>query len=102
MQHSQARLYREVITIFNDRAFNRDDLFMETGMRGRSGATSRIKSLLNYCLIYQCSSDLYRVSENAEQILEQINADMNIQVNDDEVMLALVKRFDALLAGVRQ
>ncbi|WP_272676762.1 hypothetical protein [Providencia sp. PROV076] len=101
MQPKQIRRYREVITIFKGRAFNRDDLFIEMAMNGRSGATTRIKSLLKYGLIYQCENDLYRVSDNSEQILDQLKTDINTPLNDDEFLLALVKRFDALLAGVR-
>ncbi|HHR6130125.1 TPA: hypothetical protein ACS72K_001729 [Providencia alcalifaciens] len=62
----------------------------------------RIKSLLNYGIVYQSTDGLYRISDDSKQILEKAGDNPNVAIEIAETsLLALVKRFDALLAGVR-
>ena len=107
MISAQKRRYIEYTTHFNGRAFCRDDLFSEFNMKKQAGATAIIKSLLNYGLIYQDQDGLYRVSANCEQMLKEgkfRSHDSSASANGiaaESALFALVRKFDALLAGVR-
>lgn len=96
------REYGKIINHFQNRAFSRDDLFFEFKMKNRRGASMRIKSLLKYGIIYQSTDGLYRVSDDSKQILKKAGHNPNVAIETAEAsLLSLVKRFDALLAGVR-
>lgn len=107
MISSQKYRYMEITTHFKARAFSRDDLLHEFNMKRPSGATTIIKSLMNYGLVYQGDDGLYRVSDDYEQMLR----DGKFRSNDtsassngivvESALSALVRKFDALLAGVR-
>ncbi|HIE4545002.1 TPA: hypothetical protein ACXNIS_003200 [Providencia rettgeri] len=107
MISSQKLRYIEYTTHFKNRAFSRDDLFSEFHMKKHSGATTIIKSLINYGLVYQGKDGLYHVSDDCEQMLRDgkfRSHDTSASSNEivaESALSALVKRFDALLAEVR-
>nr|WP_308568110.1 hypothetical protein [uncultured Providencia sp.] len=76
-------------------------------MKKHSGATTTIKSLINYGLVYQGKDGLYHVSDDCEQMLRDgkfRSHDTSASSNGivaESALSALVKRFDALLAEVR-
>ncbi|HGM9946273.1 TPA: hypothetical protein ACKRWH_001060 [Providencia rettgeri] len=107
MISSQKRRYIEFTTHFKGRPFSRDDLFNEFNMKKHSGATTIIKSLINYGLVYQGKDGLYHVSDDCEKMLRDgkfRSHDTSASSNGivaETTLSALVRQFDALLAGVR-
>ncbi|MDM9282469.1 hypothetical protein QU814_04570 [Providencia rettgeri] len=76
-------------------------------MKKHSGATTIIKSLINYGLVYQGKDGLYHVSDDCEKMLRDgkfRSHDTSASSNGivaETALSALVQQFDALLAGVR-
>ncbi|MBQ0367852.1 hypothetical protein [Providencia rettgeri] len=107
MISSQKRRYMNFTSHFKGRAFSRDDLLNEFNMKRPSSVTMIIKTLINYGLVYQCSDGLYRVSDNCEQMLKEgkfRSNDTTAAANGivaETKLSGLVRKFDALLAGVR-
>ncbi|MGG4610704.1 hypothetical protein [Providencia sp. Me31A] len=102
MSTKRMREYTKLVKTFKDRAFGRDDLLLELNMKSAGGSTLRLQSLEKQGIIYPVGDGLYRISDNSEQILDELknNSSASIGIKDSS-LLALVKRFDTLLAEVR-